>query len=74
MNYINKNTSVQKVELDAQMVETKIGIIKESIGFWESRIAMHSSDENFVRLAQKKLKEEYHNLDDMKNKHPEFFI
>lgn len=74
MNYINKDTTIQKVDLDAQMVDTKIGIIKESIGFWERKIAMHSSDENFVRLAQKKLKEEYRNLDDMKNKHPEFFI
>lgn len=74
MNWVNKETPVMKVELDAQMIEVKIGIIKESIKFWEKQLSLHSDDEQFVQKAAKKLKEEKQNLDDLKNKHPEFFI
>lgn len=74
MNWVNKETPVTKVELDAQMIEVKIGIIKESIKFWEKQMSLHSDDAQFVRKATNKLKEEKQNLDALKNKHPEFFI
>lgn len=74
MNWVNKETPVTKDELDAQMIEVKIGIIQESIKFWEKQMSLHSDDEQFVRKATNKLKEEKQNLDELKNKHPEFFI